>query len=106
MERIADGDVQRPLVISCMVHDLLLAELVHGVPSCKLRCKNHKLAVVPLLHPFAKPHLGLLVLIVVGRVNEIATGFVVGVEKLEGLFLAHGAHEIRPSVSNGHCTEL
>ena len=45
-----------------------------------LLCSNdHQISILSRRHPLADPFLGLLVLVVVGGVDEVAAGVVVGV---------------------------
>ena len=61
-----------------------------------LGCENYVVTILTLLHPFANPRLGLLVLVVVGRVDEIAAGIIVSIEELEAVVFRHAAHEALP----------
>lgn len=66
---------------------------------------NHLISVTPLLHPLAQPLLTVVVLVTVGRVDEVTAGFDEGVEKRETLLLVHGTHEVFPCLTNAHGTE-
>ena len=89
-------------MVARVVHSLVLPELVIGIAGRELRGKNQHIPILALFHPLAKPFLRLLILVVVGRINEVAAGVVVCVEELKGLFLVHGAHETLPGFAKGH----
>jgi len=71
--------VQALLVVAGEVDRLALAVLVRVVRGGELGSQDDEVAVLLLLHPLADPALGLLVLIVVGRVNHVTASFVEGV---------------------------
>jgi len=67
----------------------------------------HLIAVLTLLHPFSNEQFRGLVLVIVGRIDKVATGFVERVEQLEAVLLVHGTHaEISPLVADAHSTKL
>lgn len=83
-----------------------LAVLVDRVRGRELGGQDDLVTDPTLLHPLAQPALRLLVLVVVGRVDHVAAGVVEGVQELEGLLLAHRAHEAGPGIADGHGAEL
>jgi hypothetical protein len=82
LQRVADGHVHRPLMVAGVVDRLTLAHLITPVRSCELGSEDDEVAVSSLLHPLADPFLGLLVLVVVGGVDEVAAGVVICVQQL------------------------
>ncbi|KFY61239.1 hypothetical protein V496_05114 [Pseudogymnoascus sp. VKM F-4515 (FW-2607)] len=83
------------------VHDFLNRSGV--VPPVR---DDHLVTVSPSRHPFANPGLGLLILIVASRVDEVATSFNEGVEQFKRGFLVHASHEAGPGIADGHGSEL
>lgn len=61
---------------------------------------DHLVTVSTLFHPLAKPLLRLLILVVVGCVDEVASSFDKGVKQSKRLLLVHAAHEFRPGISD------
>jgi hypothetical protein len=66
-------------MVARVVDRLTLTHFMAPIRSCELGSEDDEIAVSSLLHPLADPFLGLLVLVVVGGVDEVATGVVVGV---------------------------
>lgn len=79
-----------------------VAAIVHA----ELGCQDHRIAILAGRQPFTDPRLRLFVLVVIGGVDEVTTGRVEGIEKLEGGVLVHGAHHAGPGVANGHAAQL
>jgi len=106
LQAVPQRQLERTLVIATEVDVLALAVLVLRVGCGELGSNDHVVPVASLLHPLADPGFGLFILVIVGRIDEIAAGVEVGVHELEGLFLAHAAHESGPGVANAHCAQL
>ena len=98
LEAVAEGEVQGFGVVADGVGvDEVVVALVVGVAAGVLGCYDHLVAEPRAgCHPLPDPHLGLLVLVIVGRVDEIASLGVEVVEEFEDIFLAHGTHERTP----------
>lgn len=119
-------------MVAGVIDGRVASEFVFVVSCCELRCENESISVVSLLHPFAKPLLRLLVLVVIGYdretitlanawgleasspgsvivirtgINEVPSSIIVCVHELERLFLVHRSHEASPSISNRHCPQ-
>ena len=89
------------------VHTMtVLPHFISRVPRRVLRGDDHLIAIAPFLHPLADPRLALLILVVVGGVDEVAACFGEGVEEGEGLLFVHAAHAAFPGFANGHGAEL
>ena len=69
--------------------------LVRGKANCILRRNDHLVTEMrPFgMQPFTDPALGLLVLVVVGCVDEVAALGVEIVKEFEDLFFGYGAHK-------------
>ena len=69
-------------MVAGVVDRLTLTHFITPVRSCELGSEDDEVAVSSLLHPLADPFFGLLVLVIVGGVDEVAAGVVVGVQQL------------------------
>ena len=58
------------------------------------------------MDPLADPALRLLVLIVIGRVDEVTAGIIEGVQELGCGGLVYRAHAAGPGLANGHGAQL
>lgn len=89
-------------------HQIQLPNPEEAISDCTYLGSNNQLVTVAAeLHPLANKLFGGLLLVVVGGVDEVAAGFVVGVKELEALLLVHGTHaEGFPAVTDAHSTEL
>lgn len=105
-QAVPQTDMKRALVVAGVVDRLALTVLLHLVAGGELGGNDHEVTVLLLLHPLSNPLFRLLILVVVGSVDEVAAGSLKGVEQLEAVFLAHAAHEIVPGISNAHGAQL
>ena len=65
--------------------------------GCVFRCEDHLVTKTGLgMEPFADPHLRLLVLVVVGCVNEVAALGMEVVQQFKDGFLGHGSQHLAP----------
>lgn len=105
-ERVAHAKRQAASVVSACIGHVALAEGVGAVIGGEFCGEDDLVAVFAGGHPFADPGFGLLVLVVVCCVYEVAAGSGEGVEEGEGLLFAYAAHSAAPGVADGHCAEL
>lgn len=95
--------MQTALMVSGKVdRRMVLAQRVPAIPRGEFGRNHHLVAVFALGHPLADPRLALLVLVIVGRVDEVAAVFDEGVEEGEGLRFVHAAHAVLPGFADGH----
>ena len=105
-QTIPHTNMQTLRMIPTPIRRLALPLLPTPIIRGKLRRKDNMVPIAPFRHPLTKPRLALLVLVVVGRVDEVTAGVVVGVEEFEGVSFGHAAHPGRPGVADGHGAEL
>lgn len=104
-ETVAHTHVQRAATVAYMIWRFAISQGIVFV-ACSVLCGYDELvAVFAGCHPFADPLLGLLVLVVVGCINEVSAGLEKEVKQLEGLIFVHGAHAACPGVADGHAAE-
>ena len=95
LQAVAEGDVQGFGAVAgeVAVDDVVVAPVV-GVAGGEFGGDDHLVAQAAGGHPLADPLFGLLILVVVGGVDEVAALLVEVVEKGEGLVFADWAHEL------------
>ena len=97
-ERGCEGNVQGLGVIAREVglYDVVVAFITRECSG--VFCRKHHLVTKTgaRLKPFADPHFGLLVLVIVCRVNEVAALVMEIVKEFKNGFFLHGAHHTGP----------
>ena len=77
-----------------ILHDhISISRQLRYVVEAHLRSNDHLISYATLLHPLADPHLALFVLVVVGRIQKVATILVKVVEDLKDCLLRALTHE-------------
>ena len=82
-QTIPHTDMQTLRMVPTPIRRLPLPFLPTPVIRSKLRREDNMVPVPALGHPFPDPGLRLLILVIVGRVDEVAAGVVVGVQQGE-----------------------
>lgn len=100
-ERVCKGDVERFGAIPCGIRldDTVMAP-VRGKACCVFCGDNHLVAQAGVaMKPFSDPALGLLILVIIGRIDEVAALRVEEVEEFEDGFFSHSTHHATPGES-------
>ena len=63
---------------------------------------DHLIAILALGHPLSDPRFALFVLVVVGRVDEVAAVLIEEIEHLKGSLLVAFAQELLPGLAEVH----
>ena len=102
------GSFERDVQTLGMVPRVILLQFDRGpgrVWRGEFGREDNLVAVLPRFHPFAEPGFGLLHLVIVGRVDEVAAVLEEVVEHLEGGVLVAFAEEFGPGVAEVHGAE-
>lgn len=83
--------------------DITIVTFVKSKGRGVFGCDDHLVAEAPRLEPLSDPKLRLLILVIFGRVDEIATLRVVVVKNLESCLFGHFTHKSVP-IQGKQCT--